>query len=81
MSITISIAPQHTRPRLLLNLFLIGIVVGGVELGPIGTAATNKPMSSIRLSCHLSSGRSESFFPLGLHAVLFHFSYSIFVSS
>jgi hypothetical protein len=25
------------------NLFLIGIVEGGVQLGPLGTAATNRP--------------------------------------
>jgi hypothetical protein len=27
-----------------LNFFLIGIVGGGVQLGPLGTAATNRPI-------------------------------------
>jgi hypothetical protein len=26
------------------NFFLIGIVGGGVQLGPVGTAATNRPI-------------------------------------
>jgi hypothetical protein len=26
------------------NIFLIGIVGGGVQLGPLGTAATNRPI-------------------------------------
>jgi hypothetical protein len=26
------------------NIFLIGIVEGGVQLGPLGTAATNRPI-------------------------------------
>jgi hypothetical protein len=28
----------------LLSFFLIGIVGGGVQLGPLGTAATNRPI-------------------------------------
>jgi hypothetical protein len=28
----------------MLNFFLIGIVVGGVQLGPLDTAATNRPI-------------------------------------
>jgi hypothetical protein len=27
-----------------INVFLIGIVGGGVQLGPLGTAATNRPI-------------------------------------
>jgi hypothetical protein len=30
--------------RINLTLFLIGIVGGGVQLGPLGTAATNRPI-------------------------------------
>jgi hypothetical protein len=31
-------------PRTTLLFFLIGIVGGGVQLGPLGTAATNRPI-------------------------------------
>jgi hypothetical protein len=31
-------------PSFTLNFFLIGIVGGGVQLGPLGTAATNRPI-------------------------------------
>jgi hypothetical protein len=39
--------PTGTRtptPRSPKNFFLIGIVGGGVQMGPLGTAATNRPI-------------------------------------
>jgi hypothetical protein len=42
MTIGDQVVPTH--PQCKEHFFLIGIVGGGVQLGPLGTAATNRPI-------------------------------------